>query len=304
MKTLLSLIKRNLRVYYRDKGTVFFSLLACIIVIVLMVMFLGDMNVNSVTNLLTEYGGERNADTDYDNALSLILNWIVAGIVLVNSVTVTFTVIGTMIEDEEEHRLISFYVSPLKRSTFVLSYVISGFIMGAIMCIITIALAEGYILITGSTAITVKEFFAAVGYALVVELFTSGFTFFVTSLVHSKSAYSGLNLVISTLIGFLGGIYVPIGTLPDGVAAVCKYIPFMTGSALLRNAFTGSILDKTFTNVPDEVITEYKAEMGITLEYGSHTLNSTEMMLLLAACGIIFMAISVIIQSKRRVSDR
>lgn len=113
MTTLFQMVRRNLRIYYRNRGSVFFSLLTCIIVIVLMVVFLGDMNVDSITNILNEYGGKRDSAVDDANALALILNWITAGIVIVNSITVTFTVIGNMIEDEEEHRLISFYVSPL-----------------------------------------------------------------------------------------------------------------------------------------------------------------------------------------------
>lgn len=304
MATFFNLVKRHLRVYYRDKGNVFYSLLACIIVIALMVVFLGDMNIDNITNTLTEYGGIRNAEVDKANALSLILNWITAGIVIVNSITITLTVIGTMIEDEENHKLISFYVSPLKRSTFVLSYVIAGFIMGTIMCLLTIILSEGYIYISGSDIITLKELLKSVGYALVVEFFSAGVTFFLASPVHSKGAFSGLCTVAGTLIGFLAGIYIPIGALPESVATVCKYIPFMTASALVRNAFTGSLIEKTFTNVPDEVITEYKSAMGITIEYGSHTLNTTEMMLLLVACGIIFTAISIIIQSKRHAKDR
>lgn len=304
MTTLSNLVKRNLRIYYRSKGNVFSSLLACIIVIVLMVVFLGDMNIDSITNILKEYGGIRDAAVDEANALSLILNWITAGIVIVNSVTITLTVIGTMIDDEENHKLISFYVSPLKRSTFVLSYVISGFIMGTIMCILTVLLAEGYIYLSGSDVVTFKECLTAIGYALVVEFFSSGVTFFLTSLIHTKSAFSGLGTISGTLIGFLAGIYLPIGTLPEGVATVCKYIPFMTASALVRSAFTGSLIEKTFTNVPDEVISEYKSAMGITLEYGSHTLTATEMMLLLLGCGIIFTVISIIIQSKHHAHDR
>lgn len=302
--TLFNLVRRHLRVFYRSKGNVFFSLLACIIVIVLMVVFLGDMNVESITNILSEYGGERNADIDNANALSLILNWITAGIIAVNCLTVTLTVIGTMIEDEEHHRLISFFVSPLKRSTFVLSYVIAGFIMGMIMSLITLFLAELYIFASGSDIITVNELLKAIGYTFTAEFFSAGFTFFLASLVHTKSSFSGLGTVFGTLIGFLGGIYVPLGALPEAAAGVCKYLPFMVASALLRSSFTGSLTEQTFTNIPDEVVSIYKAEMGITLDFGSHTLTETEMVLYLLACGIIFMGISVVIQSKRHTKDR
>lgn len=302
--TLMNLVKRNLRVFYRSRGSIFSSLLACIIVVVLMVVFLGDMNVNSITNILSEYGGVRDEAADSANALSVILNWITAGIIIVNSLTVTLTVIGTMIDDEENHRLISFYVSPLKRSTFVMAYVIAGFVMGFLFSILTLGLSELYIYLSGSTIITLNEFLRAVAYIFAAEFFSAGFTFFLASLVHTKNAFSGMCTIFGTLIGFLGGIYIPIGSLDESIAAVCKYLPFMAVSALMRSAFFDSLIEKTFTNLPNEVAAEYKSVMGITLEYGSHQMTELDLLLYVLICGIIFMGLSIAIQSKRNAKDR
>ena len=52
MEQYLSLTKRNLKIYLKDKGAVFFSLLSMAIVICLMLFFLGDMTINAITNIL------------------------------------------------------------------------------------------------------------------------------------------------------------------------------------------------------------------------------------------------------------
>ena len=54
MKELTALAGRNLKIYLRDKSAVFFSLLSTIIVIALMILFLGDMNINAITKNLSE----------------------------------------------------------------------------------------------------------------------------------------------------------------------------------------------------------------------------------------------------------
>ena len=42
MSQIKAMTKRNLLIYFRDKGTVFFSVLSALIVLAIMVMFLGE----------------------------------------------------------------------------------------------------------------------------------------------------------------------------------------------------------------------------------------------------------------------
>ena len=86
MEQFKAITVRNLRLYFRDKGSIFFSLLSMIIVIGLMVFFLGDMNIDSITELLGEFPG-RDAAADADNARRLVLAWTCAGILSINAVT-------------------------------------------------------------------------------------------------------------------------------------------------------------------------------------------------------------------------
>ena len=100
MKELYYLVKRDILVFLRDRAAVFFSVLAMFIVLMLMVVFLGDMNSQSIVKVLAEYGGVRDTAADKENADRLIQMWTLAGILVVNSVTVTLTVMQTMILDE------------------------------------------------------------------------------------------------------------------------------------------------------------------------------------------------------------
>lgn len=87
------IIKRNMRIYLRDRTAVFFSLMAMLIVIMLMVVFLGDMNINAVTGILEGFGA-RDADKDRKNAELLVLWWTISGIVSINAVTITMASIN------------------------------------------------------------------------------------------------------------------------------------------------------------------------------------------------------------------
>ena len=103
--SFLRLVKRNILVYSREKANVFFSLLSMLIIILLMSLFLGNMNVDQILSLLKEYGGSRDLVRDTQNAKNLIIQWSVAGIIVVNSVTITLAMVGNMVDDQDSNKM-------------------------------------------------------------------------------------------------------------------------------------------------------------------------------------------------------
>lgn len=301
---LFRLIKRNILVYFRDRSNIFFSLLSMLIIIGLMVVFLGKMNADSVINLLNQFGGERNTALDRSHAEQLVMLWTLAGIVVVNSVTITLTMVGIMVEDETQKRLSSFFVAPVSRWIFVCSYVIAAIIMGIIMCTLTIVIGEAYIVITGGTLFSWETLGTAFLY-IVLNVFTSAtMVFFITNFVHSQSAFSGLSTIIGTLVGFLAGIYLPLGMLPEKVQNILKCFPLLHGCSSLRDLLTRDILAKTFADCPEELISGYKEAMGITILHGGDTIPDTFQVAFLIISGIIFLGAAALLQRKRNVMSR
>ena len=91
MRATGNLMKRNILIYMRDKGTVFYSILSMLIILGLMILFLGDMNSRDIVRALEQMGGVRDAEADRINADYLIMVWTLAGILVSNTVTVTMT---------------------------------------------------------------------------------------------------------------------------------------------------------------------------------------------------------------------
>lgn len=304
MQKFIYLTKRNCLVFLRDRGAVFFSLLAMLIVLMLMGIFLGNMNEESVVNLLEEYGGVRDTLLDEENAKHLVQYWTLAGILVVNAVTVTLSVIGTMVTDNSEGRIASFYSAPVDRSLIALSYVASAVFIGVFMCTLTFAAALCYIAAAGGELLTA----AALGKVLlliVLNVFIFAVIMYLAALfVRSSSAWSGIATVVGTLVGFVGAIYLPMGSLPAGVAAVLKYIPILHGTSLMRTVCCEAALEQTFTGIPSQVTAEYKEYMGIVIKMGENTVKGIFQILFLAGCGIIAFIVIAFVQKKREVTDR
>lgn len=301
---LLRLIKRNILVYVRDKSNIFFSLLSMLIIIGLMVVFLGKMNADNVVDLLKQYGGIRDAAADQKNSEQLVMLWTLAGIIVVNSVTITLSIVGIMVEDEVQKRLSSFYVSPVNRVIFVFGYIIAAVIMGIFMCTLTLAVGETYFAIIGADLLTIQQL-GKIMLFIILNVFTSSsMVFLILNFIHTQSALSGAGTIIGTLVGFMAAIYLPMGMLPEKVQTFLKCFPMVHGSSFLRDIFTQDIMTKTFSGCPHKLIDGYKEYMGMTITYHKDVVSGEFKVLFLVISGIIFIGISAILQRRRNVMSR
>ena len=123
-------------------------------------------------------------------------------------------------------------------------------------------------------------------------------------IVKSEGAWSGFFTVIGTLVGFLGGIYIPIGSLADSISGVMKCTPIIYGTSMFRKVMTKSILDSTFQGVPVDIVDEYREIMGIQLRVADYTLTLRDEWLILLACGIIFLVIGMCLLKYEKKMDR
>lgn len=304
MNTLYNLIKRNMLIYMRDKTAVFFSLLSMLIVIGLMVVFLGNMNCDGVIDLLKSYGGERNKVLDREHAVYLIQMWTVAGMLVVNSVTVTLTMIGIMVQDESNKRLFSLYVAPIKRVKIALGYIVSAIIIGTLVCILTLFISECYIALTGGDILHWVQILKILGLIILNVSVYACIMFFVAMFVHSDSAWSGLGTIVGTLVGFVGAIYLPMGMLPEAVQNVLKWLPFLHGTSMMRKVFTEDALEITFKGLPEQVIDGYQTYMGIYIEANGEVMNNLIQIACIIGFGVVALTIATLILRKRAIGDR
>lgn len=265
MEQFMTITKRNLKIYFRDKGTIFFSLLSMLVVICLMMFFLGDMNVESITRILSEFPG-RDAAADEKNAELLVLSWTFAGILSINAVTVTLAAYSVMIKDRETGKLNSIYTSPISRTIITAGYVAAAWLVSVCVCLLTLTVTEIYGIIKGLEWFSFATHIKLIGMIMVNSFVYAALMYVLAMLAKTEGAWSGLGTVIGTLVGFLGGIYIPIGALSEVIGNMMKCTPIIYGTAMFRRVMTQEIVNTTFQGIPEEVVSEYCTAMGISLE--------------------------------------
>lgn len=303
MAAFTELVKRNIRIYLRDRGAVFFSLLSMLIVILLMVLFLGEMNISAITGMLEELPG-RDAAQDKTNAELLVLQWTCAGVLSINAVSVTLSVLTAMIRDKENGTLWSIYTSPVSRLSIALSYVCAAWISSIIICTLTLVLSEVYCVMQGAAAFTAVQHLQLLAMIAVNSFTYACIMYFLAVIVRSEGAWSGLGTIIGTLVGFLGGIYLPIGSLAEGIGTVLKSTPILYGTVMFRKIMTDHALETCFEGAPSEMSEEYCKVMGISLEAFGFNVNAGGCLGILIACGIVFLLLGAAVTKYGRQKDR
>ncbi|MCM1252524.1 MAG: ABC transporter permease [Clostridium sp.] len=303
MNEIFYCTKRNCLIYIRDKAAVFFSMLSMLIVLGLMVIFLGKMNSDDLLDVLAQFGG-RDSAVDERNATCLIQLWTLAGILVVNSVTVTLTVLGAMVQDETRHRIVAFYVSPVKRIKLSLGYILSAWLVGTFMCLLTLAVGEIYFLIQGYPLLTASDIFTLTGMIALNAFTFSALGYLLALFIHSDSAWSGMLTIIGTLVGFIGGIYLSLGMLGENLQKVLMCLPVLHGASMMRQVCTKAAIDETFAGLPDSVADIFQKQMGITLFWNDSEITLTTQCAVLLGYAIIAIAAAAYINKKRKLKDR
>lgn len=304
MREIYYLLKRNILLYLRDRVSVFFSILSMLIVLALMVIFLGNMNAENVVDALAETGSLRDTAADEKNAAYLIQMWTLAGILIVNAITITLTVMGTMVQDEVKGRLASFYMAPVKRIKIALGYILSSWIVGIGMCILTLILGELYMAFCGHPLLCAADFLKLCGMIVLNTFVYASLSYFIALFIHSESAWSSIMTIVGTLVGFVGAIYLPMSMLPEGVSRVLKCLPVLHGAAMMRMVCTKDAINQTFAGLPEIAGDTFREQMGVSVFMGDREIVLFDQILFLLICAIIAIIASVWITKRRKLRDR
>ena len=302
MGELMILTGRHLKVYLRDRSAVFFSLLSAFIIIGLMAFFLGDMNVDAILEIAGPFAtvGEELETL----ANHLVLAWTFAGILSINAVSVSISVYSGMIRDRVTGKLNSIYTAPVSRLKIALSYIMAAWAAAVLVCALSLGVMELFGVARGMEPYSLMEHVQIVAMIIGNSFVYAAMMYALAMIAKTEGAWGGFGTVIGTLVGFLGGIYLPIGTLSDGIATMMKCTPIIYGTAAFREVMTKGVLEQTFNGVPEQITKEYQKAMGICLNVGDYTLKMRDEWLILISCGIIFLLVGIGMLKYSKKTDR
>jgi ABC-2 type transporter. len=282
------LVQRNLKLYFRDRASVFFSLMSVLITFGLYVFFLGDNYIQG--------------HDDLPGVKYLMDSWIMAGILAITGMSTTLAALGTMVDDRSHKITNDFYASPVSRARLAGGYLLSALVIGVIMSIITFFIAELYIAARGGALLSIGGMLRVLAVIPLSVVSSGSMVFFMVLFFKSQNAFGTASTIIGTLIGFLTGIYLPIGSLNSTLQFLIKIFPVSYAGSLFRRVMMEQAIAQSFASAPPGAADSFEKYMGVTYAFGSNTVGTRTGILILLGVTVLFYALSVIRLNGKRDS--
>lgn len=299
MSTVLALIKRNIKLYFKDKGMFFTSLITPAILLVLYATFLGNVYRDSF---------EMNLPDTFKLSEKL-MNGLVGGqlissILAVSCVTVAFCSNFLMVQDKANGSIKDLRISPVKSSVLSLSYYVATLISTLLICFIATGICLVYIASVGWYMSVSDVLFLLLDVVLLV-LFGTALSSIINFFLSSQGQISAVGTIISTGYGFICGAYMPISSFSEGLQKVLSFLPGTYGTALVRtHSMQGALAEMQNQGIPAEVIESIKDSLDSNLYFFGEQVNMPTMYLILGGTIAVLIAVYVLMNSLKKQNFR
>lgn len=285
MTVVLAIIRRNLRIFFRDRLNVFFSLLGAVILFGLYTLFLGNLQTTDLTDSLP--------GATADEVQAFVDSWMFAGIVLITTVTTGLGALSVLVEDDQSGRFRDFLVAPLRRGQLVLGYLLAAVFVAVILSLIVLAVSVLYLGLLRGVWLGPVELVRIVGVVILACVAFTSLSALIVSFVRTSGAFSGLATIVGTVLGFIAAAYIPIGAFPDGVATAVAALPFAQTGMLLRREFAGDTLATITADAPGAEDT-LRAVYGLDLTVGDWAVPTWFVITVLLAIAVVCTVLSAV----------
>lgn len=290
MKAFLILTKRNVKLFFKDKGMFFTSLITPAILLVLYATFLGNVYRDSFTSNLPDFF--KISDDLIDG---LVASQLISSILAVSCVTVAFCSNFLMVQDKVNGTVKDLRISPVKSSLLSMSYYISTMISTLLICLAAAAVCLIYVSFSG-WYMTVSDVLYLFLDIFLLVLFGTALSSFINFFLSTQGQISAVGTIISAGYGFLCGAYMPISSFSDGLQKVLSFFPGTYGTSLIRNhSMRGVLSEIQNQGVPSEIIDNIKDSLDCNLYFFENEVDISTMYIILTVTVAVIIAAYILL---------
>ena len=295
MKTLSILIKRNTKMFFKDKGMFFTSLITPAILLVLYATFLFNVYKDSFTANIP--AGLTLADS-FANALAG--GQLVSSLLSVSCVTVPFCANFLMVQDKANGSIKDIRISPIKPSVLSVSYYFATLISSLIICLVALCLGLIYLGALG-WYLSVADVLLLIFDVILLVFFGTALSSVINFFLNTQGQISAVGTVISAGYGFICGAYMPISSFGEGLQKILMFLPGTYATSMLRNhALNGVLGSMESDNYPLEFINSLKDTLDCNLYFFGTKVPVYAMLTFLAASVIALAGVYILLNSAKK----
>ncbi len=282
MTGIFSLIKRNGKMFFKDKAMFFTSLITPIILLVLYATFLARVYKDSfVSSLPSGFA----ADTALINGT--VGGQLVSSLLAVSCVTVAFCSNLLMVQDKISGARRDLTMTPVKNYALSLGYFISSAAVTTLISVTALAAGLIYLAATG-WYLSFADVLLLLLDVILLVLFGTSLSSLINCNLSTNGQGSAVGTVVSSGYGFICGAYMPISSFGTGLQRVISFLPGTYGTSLLRNhALRGVYAEMKEQGYPAEVIEGIRDSIDCNLYFFGNKVSAPVMYLILIGATVL-----------------
>ena len=295
MTGLGALIRRNVKLFFHDKGMFFTSLITPVILLVLYVTFLANVYRDSFVSALPAGFGVDDALID-----GMVGGQLVSSLLAVCCVTVAFCSNLLMIQDKVSGARRDITVTPVRRSAIGLSYFIASALCTLIISFCALGASLLYLWKMG-WYLSAGDVLALAADVLLLTLFGVALSSCINFPLSTNGQASAVGTIVSAGYGFLCGAYMPISSFSDGLQKVLSFLPGTYGTSLIRNhALAGVYREMANVGFPAQVVEAIKDSVDCNLYFSGDKVSIAAMYAVLGGAVVLFVALYILLNVIRK----
>ncbi|MBO5939277.1 MAG: ABC transporter permease [Clostridia bacterium] len=293
MITTVALIKRNVKLFFRDKGMFFTALITPAILLVLYATFLGNVYEDSFRLGL---GGAEISD---ELMGACVGGQLISSILAVSCVTVAFCSNMLMVQDKANGSRRDLMISPVKASTLSIAYYAATLICTLLICFVATAICLGYLAVIG-WYLSVGDVLWLLLDVLLLAMFGTALSSVINFFLSTQGQIAAVGSVVSSGYGFLCGAYMPISQFGEGLQRVISFLPGTYGTSLLRNhALRGALSEMESQGIPSEAVEEMRDAIDCNLYFFDIKVDLRVMLAVLASTVVLLLCVYIFLNLRK-----
>jgi len=253
-----NLVKRNVKLYFKDKVTFFMSLITPFILLLLFLLFLKNVYMQSLDQILAT----GNMIVPAKTKESFVAAWLISSILSTSTITVSFCSATIIVSDKINRSGQDMKVAPVSKWMLFLSYLVAVFFATMIVMLCILVFGFVYLAIVG-WYLSFTDVLQIISCVVLLTLFGSVLSCIIFTFIKTQGGTSAVATLISSCYGFMSGAYMPLSQYPKVMAGILGFNPGVYGTCILKNAFMGGAIDAM--NLPLQLSNEIKN--GFDLNY-------------------------------------
>jgi multidrug/hemolysin transport system permease protein len=261
MQTLLIFIKRNVKLFFKDKGMFFVSLITPLILLVLYATFLADVYRDAFLQSIP-------AGIVPDKVIDgCVAGQLFSSLLAVSCVTVSFCSNGLMVQDKTSGARNDLLMTPVSSSKLAVGYYVSAVLSTLLICAVATAVCFVYIAVCG-WYLSLLDILAIFLDIVLLVLFGTALSSVIHYFLNTQGQVSAVGTVVSSGYGFICGAYMPISQFGAGLQTVLSFSPGTYATALIRNhSLRGVFAEMSRLGTPEEAVNGMKTAVDCSFEF-------------------------------------